>query len=106
MSARLFVGSLPPSVDDATLRDTFAPHGEVLDAAVITERGSRRSRGFGFVTLKTEGGARAAREALDGERIRGRKLRVKKAKPRKRRGGAPRRRDDGLTRGYPMPGGW
>jgi len=107
MSHRLFVGSLSWNTDDDRLRTAFAEHATVLDAKVITERGSDRSRGFGFVTVETADGAERARGALHGEKLDGRKMRVAKAKPRGRSGGGQRHRArPGVTRGYPMSGGW
>ena len=51
MSKKLFVGSLSWNIDDRGLREAFAPHGEITEATVITDRDSGRSRGFGFVTF-------------------------------------------------------
>jgi RNA recognition motif-containing protein len=54
MYAKLFVGSLPWSVDDAQLEEVFAPYGTVQRARVITDRETGRSRGFGFVEMEVE----------------------------------------------------
>jgi RNA recognition motif-containing protein len=51
MSAKVFVGGLPWAVDDEGLRDAFASFGEVVEAVVVKDRETGRSRGFGFVTF-------------------------------------------------------
>ena len=84
---RLFVGNLPWSVGDDELRDLFAEIGEVSDAKVITERGTGRSRGFGFIEMGDEEGKKAI-ESMHGMDIEGRDLQVNEAeerKPRERR---------------------
>jgi RNA recognition motif-containing protein len=84
---RLFVGNLPWSVGDDELRDLFAEIGEVSDSKVITERGTGRSRGFGFIEMGDEEGKKAI-ESMHGMDIEGRDLQVNEAeerKPRERR---------------------
>ncbi len=84
---RLFVGNLPWSVGDDELRDLFAEIGEVSDSKVITERGTGRSRGFGFIEMGDEEGKKAI-ETMHGMDIEGRDLQVNEAeerKPRERR---------------------
>ena len=82
---KLYIGNLPWSATEADLRDLFSPFGEVLSAAVITDRDTGRSRGFGFVELDQEGAAKASAE-LDGRDFSGHALRVNEAQD-KRRGG-------------------
>lgn len=86
MQARLFVGNLSWSVTDADLTDFAAPHGEVLDAKVIVDRDTGRSRGFGFVTVETENVQDVIR-ALDGQELQGRAVRVNEAEARPQREG-------------------
>lgn len=81
MSKRLFVGNLPYKVRDAELRELFAQYGNVIDAHVVLERGTNKSKGFGFVELEDDAAA-AAIEALNGTEIEGRKIAVNEAKPR------------------------
>lgn len=76
---RLFVGNLSWSVDGDTLRELFAQAGNVVDARVIKERDSGRSRGFGFVTFETEEGAENAIRDFHGKELNGRPLRIDKA---------------------------
>jgi RNA recognition motif-containing protein len=68
--------------DEATLRDTFAQHGEVEEVAVITDRDTGRPRGFAFVTMPDDAAARAAIEALNGKELDGRTLNVNEARAR------------------------
>ncbi len=82
MLNKLFVGSLPWSVDDAQLGELFAAHGEVTSARVITDRDTGRSRGFGFVEYADEATANAAMEAMDGQMVEGRAITVSIARPK------------------------
>lgn len=86
---KLFVGSLPWAVNNDSLRELFAQYGEIVDAVVITDRMSGRSKGFGFVTFASEESAQKALE-MDGREIEGRKIVVNVAKPREDRGGGGR----------------
>ncbi|MBC6428357.1 MAG: RNA-binding protein [Cellvibrionales bacterium] len=79
---KLYVGNLPYRVRDEDLRKTFAPYGEVIDAVVIMERDSGRSKGFGFVEMN-DSDAKAAIEALNDKDMDGRPLRVNEARPRR-----------------------
>jgi RNA recognition motif-containing protein len=87
MSTKLFVGGLPWAVTSDQLKDHFAPHGEVVEAKVVTDRQTGRSRGFGFVLYNTEEEAQKAL-SMDGEEMDGRRIRVEIARDRDdRRGG-------------------
>ena len=77
---KLFVGNLPWSVDNSELESLFSDFGNVISANVITDRDSKRSRGFGFVEL--ESGGPEAIEAMNDSDLEGRKLTVNEAKPR------------------------
>lgn len=83
MSTKLFIGSLPWSVTDEDLQSAFAAHGNVLSAKVVTDKETRRSRGFGFVEYETEAEASAAIQALNGAELKGRNIIVSEAKPKK-----------------------
>ncbi len=85
MSKRLYVGNLPFSANDTSLRDAFAKHGEVVSANVITDRETGRSRGFGFVEMEDAAAADAAIEALNGSDMDGRPLKVNEAHERRPR---------------------
>lgn len=83
MSTKLFVGSLPWSASDEDLQNAFSVHGNVLSAKVVTDKETRRSRGFGFVEFETESEAAAAIQALNGSEFKGRNIIVSEAKPKK-----------------------
>jgi len=82
---KLYVGNLPYAIDDAKLQELFAEMGEVVEAKVIIDKMSGRSKGFGFVTMKDEDGAQKAIKELDNKEIEGRKIRVSIARPLKPR---------------------
>lgn len=79
---KLFVGSLPYEVDDMALKELFGDF-EVLTAKVVYDRDSGRSRGFGFVEIRSPDKAKEAIQALDGASVRGRYLSVKEAEDRR-----------------------
>jgi len=78
-SSKLFVGGLSYGTDDQSLRDSFANYGQVIEARVIMDRESGRSRGFGFVTYTSSEEASAAITAMDGQDLHGRNIRVNHA---------------------------
>lgn len=78
----IYVGNFPFDATDADLRELFADYGTVSSAAVITDRATGRSRGFGFVELEDETLARKAVGDLDGSDWKGRRLTVNEARPR------------------------
>lgn len=82
MSTKLFVGSLPWSVKDEELKETFEKHGTVLSAKVITDRDTNRSRGFGFVEMENSSDAENAIKALNESELNGRNIVVNEAKSR------------------------
>ncbi|XP_059318332.1 glycine-rich RNA-binding protein 2, mitochondrial-like [Lycium ferocissimum] len=87
MSSKLFVGGLSWGTDDQSLRDAFASFGDVVDARVIVDRDSGRSRGFGFVNFQDEESAKEAMTAMDGQQLQGRNIRVSIATERAPRSG-------------------
>ncbi|MCX6808573.1 MAG: RNA-binding protein [Candidatus Berkelbacteria bacterium] len=84
---KLFVGNLSFSIDQERLSSIFSEvEGiEVVEAALILDRETKRPRGFGFVTVKTEEMAQKAVDALNGKEIEGREIVVNIAKPREDR---------------------
>jgi nucleolin len=82
VSTKLFVGSLPWSVSDEELKETFEKHGAVVSAKVITDRDTRRSRGFGFVEMESASDASNAIKALNNSELNGRNIIVNEAKSR------------------------
>lgn len=88
---KIYVGNLPWSTTEADLNDLFSPYGTVHSAAVITDRDTGRSRGFGFIEMD-DGDADKAIAELDGRDMGGRSLRVNQAQERKGGGGGGGRR--------------
>ena len=82
MSTKLFVGSLPWSVDDGQLQATFETHGPVVSAKIIKDRTTGRSRGFGFVEMESSSDAQNAIKALNESELSGRNITVNEAKER------------------------
>ncbi|HVF84835.1 MAG TPA: RNA-binding protein, partial [Abditibacteriaceae bacterium] len=87
MGKRLFVGSLPYSTMDDDLQQLFAQAGTVESAAVISDRDTGQSKGFGFVEMATDEEAQKAIDMFNGYEINGRALAVNEARPREERGG-------------------
>jgi RNA recognition motif-containing protein len=87
MGRKLYVGNLGFDVTDQELRDAFAAVGTCESVAVITERDTGRSRGFGFVEMASEAEAQKAIQELDGREVRGRAIRVSQAQEGGGRGG-------------------
>jgi len=83
--SKLYVGNLPYSVTDESLKELFAEAGEVSEAKVITDKFSGRSKGFGFVTMKDEQTATKAVETMNNKEIEGRPLKVNVARPMRER---------------------
>ncbi|MBC7256772.1 MAG: RNA-binding protein [Chloroflexi bacterium] len=86
MAKRLYVGNLPYSMTDAELQQVFAQVGTVVDATVVIDRETGRSRGFGFVEMSDDATADAAIQQFNGAQVGGRTLRVSEANPRPSRG--------------------
>ncbi len=88
MGRKLYVGNLAYQMSDSDLERLFSPHGTVQSAQVIMDRDTGRSKGFGFVEMKTDQEAQAAIAAMNGKEVEGRALKVNEAKPREDRGGS------------------
>jgi RNA recognition motif-containing protein len=84
MPSNIYVGNLSYETTSGHLRGMFAEFGEVADAQVITDRDTGRSRGFGFVEMKSNEAADNAISSLNGKNVDGRQLQVNVAKPRSR----------------------
>ena len=89
MHAKLFVGNLSWSINDAQLEELFREFGDVAAARVITDRDTGRSRGFGFVEIEAPD-ITTVITALNGREIDGRAIRVSEAED-KRESRGPRR---------------
>ncbi|WCJ34460.1 RNA-binding protein CP29B chloroplastic [Euphorbia peplus] len=79
---RLYVGNLSWGVDNLALENLFSEQGKVVDAKVVYDRETGRSRGFGFVTYNSAEEVRSAIESLDGAELDGRSIRVSQAEAR------------------------
>lgn len=79
MSSKLYVGNLPGSMTEAGLSDKFSEYGKVAGVRLITERGTGRSLGYGFVEMETPAMAKRAIAELDGETYDGWLLTVRTA---------------------------
>jgi RNA recognition motif-containing protein len=100
MNNKLFVGNLSFDINENDLQETFSAHGTVLEANLMLDRMSGRSRGFAFVTMSTDEEAAKAIEALNGADMDGRALTVNVARPREERsGGGGGGRDRNFQRG-------
>jgi RNA recognition motif-containing protein len=82
VGTRIYVGNLPYSADSAQLSQMFSAYGDVVDARVITDRDTGRSKGFAFVEMSTEDAARAAIANLNGTTLDNRTLRLDEASER------------------------
>lgn len=83
-TTKLFIGGVSYSTDENSLREAFSRYGEVLDARIIMDRETGRSRGFGFITFNSVEEASSAIQALDGQDLHGRRVRVNYANERPR----------------------
>ena len=78
----IFVGNLPFTASESDLRGIFAEYGAIESVAIITDRDTGRSRGFGFVELAADARSQDAIRDLDGMDLGGRNIKVNEAKPR------------------------
>jgi cold-inducible RNA-binding protein len=86
MNKKLYVGNLPYSCTEHELRELFEQAGTVTDAAVITDRETGRSKGFGFVEMDTPEEATQAISQFNGYSMNNRQIQVSEARPREDRG--------------------
>jgi RNA recognition motif-containing protein len=87
MAKKLYVGSLPYSVDENTLRGLFEPFGELLSVAVIMDKFSGQSKGFGFVEFEDSDAAEKAIAEINDKEVDGRRLVVNVARPQEKGSG-------------------
>jgi RNA recognition motif-containing protein len=92
----IYVGNLSYSVTETELKQAFEEFGNVASVNILEDKYTGRSRGFGFVEMPEESEAQSAIEGLDGKELKGRVIKVNKARPRTEgRGGR-----DGQNRGW------
>jgi RNA recognition motif-containing protein len=87
MAKKLYVGGLPYSSTEDELRDAFSQAGSVVSAAIIMDKMSGRSKGFGFVEMSTDEEAQKAIDMWNGKEFGGRTLTVNEARPMEPRSG-------------------
>lgn len=80
---KLFVGGISWDTKEDALRDLFSQVGEVEEVKIITDRVTGRSKGFGFVTMKTAEDAQKAIDELNGKELDGRSVTINKARPQR-----------------------
>ncbi|HEY4952050.1 MAG TPA: RNA-binding protein [Verrucomicrobiae bacterium] len=85
MSTKLFVGNLSFNTTENEIQEAFAAHGTVVEANLMMDRMSGRSRGFAFVTMSTPEEAQKAIEAMNGANLGDRALTVNIARPKEER---------------------
>lgn len=103
MNKKLYIGNLSSEVTEEDLSHNFSSVGKVVSVAIIKDRYSNQSKGFGFVEMETEDAARQAIEQFNGGELHGKKIIVSEARERKqdREGGFGRggRSGSGFSRG-------
>ena len=83
---KLYVGNLPFTATEESVRELFSQHGTVEQISLISDRDTGRPRGFGFVEMSSADASRAM-QALNGKDFDGRALKVNEAQERERSGG-------------------
>lgn len=81
MTTKLYVGGIPYTSTEATLGEAFSKAGNVVSSAIIIDRMTGRSKGFGFVEMSSEEEAQKAIEMFNGKDFEGRTLTVNVARP-------------------------
>lgn len=86
MSAKLYVGNLPPQMTEEQLQTIFSEAGHVASAKIINDRQTGQPRGFAFVEMETKMEVQKAISMLNGRNIDGRPLAVNEARPQQKNG--------------------
>lgn len=94
---KLFVGNLPFSATEQSVRALFEPHGTIESIALINDRETGRPRGFGFIEMSSSDASKAM-QALNGKDFEGRALKVNEAQSKERGGGGGGYRASGGNR--------
>ena len=100
MGRKLYVGNLPYSATEQSLREAFATSGTVDSVSLITDRDTGQSKGFAFVEMSTDAEAQAATQAMNGASLDGRQIKVSEAKPKASGGGGRRDNAGGYGQRY------
>jgi RNA recognition motif-containing protein len=81
MGKKLYIGNLPYSVTETSLRELFAQAGEVSSVSIITDRDSGQPRGFAFVEMASDAAAQQAISQINGKAMGDRTITVAEARP-------------------------
>src|SRR2546426_11021218 len=87
MEKRLYVGNLPFDLSEDQLHELFSAHGQVASTKLITDFNTGRSRGFGFVEMRTEEEAQTAIDKMNKAKVGEREIVVNEARPRPEKAG-------------------
>jgi RNA recognition motif-containing protein len=87
MGRKLYVGNLPYSATEQSVREAFAKCGTVDTVSLITDRDTGQSKGFGFVEMSSDAEAQSAIQQLNGTSLDGRQIKVNEARPKAPGGG-------------------
>ena len=82
MESKLYVGNLAYSVTEEDLRALFSQAGELKEVALIVDRDTRQSKGFGFVEMTTQADAEKAIKMFNEQELGGRRIAVNMARPK------------------------
>ncbi len=106
MGKKLYVGNLAEAVTEDDLMANFSEIGKVVSLAIIRDKVTGLSRGFGFVEMATEALAQEAIRTFNGGELLGRTIRVNEAKPKGERdgSGSPARKYSGFSSQTPQSG--
>jgi RNA recognition motif-containing protein len=85
MSMKLYVGGLAYTTTEDELKALFAEVGEVMSVAIIKDRDTQQSKGFGFVEMTEDNDGQTAIKDLNGKEVGGRSIVVNQARPQENR---------------------
>ncbi|MHC4495306.1 MAG: RNA recognition motif domain-containing protein, partial [Planctomycetota bacterium] len=89
---KIFVGNLSGQTTEDDLRHAFESFGQVRSVTIVTDAGAGESRGFGFVIMSSASEAKNAIEEMNGEDLRGQKIKVEKSRTKAKARSGRRRR--------------